>query len=276
MDDLHSKIKEAKAWFPHEQESPYVFISVSEKYSQAWADTLGTIIRRCYISDTLVKERALKKHLPEENVINSKLPDPGSTMSGDFGELLVNFYQASQELPHNAIGFNKWRLKQDRNKPAPHSDVVHLVLPHWPKPSSEDRILCSEVKTKSTNSSSKPLTEAIQDCNKDQTSRLAKTLIWLRDRTINDTEMDDVNLNQLDRFINAIDAPPVTRQFRAVLVICSSLVHSQLDKEAPTAKPDDYTVVVISVPNLKHTYEAVFAAARKAITTEASNKTVIQ
>ena len=35
--------------------------------------------------------------------------------------------------------------------------------------------------------------------------------------------------------------------------------------DAPTAAPTDYTVVVISVPELKATYTSVFDAARKAV-----------
>ncbi len=275
MDDFRSKIEEARAWFPHEKDSPYVLIHVSEEHSQSWAETLGLTIRRCYISDDHLKNRAFMKDVKEEVVIKTKLPDPGSTMSGDFGELLVNLYQASQELPHKAIGFNKWRIKEDRKRPAPHSDVVHLVLPKWPIASIDDRLICSEVKTKATKGSSTPLANAIEDCEKDRTSRIGKTLLWLEEKAINNEEMDDVDIKQLNRFINAIDDPPATRHFRAILVICSTLLDAQLTKEAPTEKPDEYTVVVISVPELKNTYEAVFQAAQTAVTTNISDITVV-
>ena len=71
-------------------------------------------------------------------------------MAGDFGEILVMLYHAALEQPTEILGPKKWRLKQDRTKPAPYSDVVHFVVPSWPQSSDQDRILCSEVKTKST------------------------------------------------------------------------------------------------------------------------------
>ena len=111
---------------------------------------LGVAVRRCYVSDIVVKERAEATGASEEELIKAKLPDAGSTMSGDFGEILVDFYQAAKTLPKAAIGPRKWRLKQDRTKPAPYSDVVHFVLPSWPSPGPDDLLLCSEVKSKAT------------------------------------------------------------------------------------------------------------------------------
>ncbi|MBM4291364.1 MAG: DUF1837 domain-containing protein, partial [Deltaproteobacteria bacterium] len=96
--------------------------------------------------------------------------EPGATMAGDFGEILVYLYQSVRELPVEALGVKKWRLKQDRTKPAPHSDVVHFVLPSWPMPSDKDVLLCSEVKTKSTDGDSTPIQSAIADSEKDRKS----------------------------------------------------------------------------------------------------------
>ena len=67
-------------------------------------------------------------------------------MSGDFGEVLGYFYKAIREPPAAAIGPRKWRLKQDRTKLAPKSDVVHFVMPNRPHTSVEEAILCAEVK----------------------------------------------------------------------------------------------------------------------------------
>ncbi|MDX4005598.1 hypothetical protein QYP00_02480 [Pseudomonas aeruginosa] len=53
-------------------------------------------------------------------------------------------------------------------------------------------------------------------------------------------------------------------RYRAVAVICESFVTAELSN-APTTASDDYTLVVISVPNLHTTYNAVFEAARASV-----------
>jgi hypothetical protein len=198
---------------------------------------------------------------PEERqrqIIASKIPDAGATMSGDFGEILVYFYQAAKADPQIAFGPKKWRLKQSRTHPAPYSDVVHFVLPHWPEASAHDAIICSEVKTKATDSGSTPIADAIEGCQKDRVSRLSNTLAWLRDRALGQ-DLGCVTITQIDRFINATDFPPVLKRFRAVAVICADLVEAELNA-APPNPHADYTLVVIVVPNLRAVYTEVFEA----------------
>lgn len=257
MRDLGVDVSAIAPWFADEHQSPYVFVHVSDEHAAVWADVLGAPIRRCYIDDTLLEARAQATARPKSEIVAAKLPDPGSTMAGDFGEILVFLYHAAVEPGAELIGPKKWRLKHDRTKPAPYSDVVHFVLPDWPQSSEQDRILCSEVKTKSTAGNSSPVKEAIADCEKDRTSRLAKTLAWFKERAL----IDDLGttVDQLDRFIKAIDHPPAQKQFRAVAVVCASLVDDELE-DTPDEEPADHTVVVIAVPSLKQRYEEVFDA----------------
>lgn len=245
-------------WFAEEHQSPYVLVRVSDAHAAAWADMLGVPVRRCYIDDALLDKRAENTGLPKSEIVAAKLPDRGSTMAGDFGEILVFLYQAAVEPGVELIGPKKWRLKQDRTKPAPYSDVIQFVLPHWPKPSTDDRILCSEVKTKSTAGNWSPIRSAIADCEKDRTSRLAKTLVWLKERALLE-DLGTTTLAHLERFTRATDYPQAQKQFRAVAVVCVSLVDDEL-ADAPEEEPADYTVVVIAVPQLKQCYEDVYDA----------------
>ncbi len=87
--------------------------------------------------------------------------------------------------------------------------------------------------------------------------------MWLRERALVES-LGDVQIAHLERFINTTDHPKATKRFRCVAVVCKSLVDSEL-KHAPSAAVPEYTVVVISVPELKQTYSAVFDAARKAL-----------
>ena len=112
---------------------------------------------------------------------------------------------------------------------------------------------------KSTNGASRPISTSLTDSKKDRTSRLADTLVWLRERTIlgDDT---DVSLEQLARFIDAIDYPEYKKAFYAVAVICEDLVDAELEDDPPVADAN-HQVVVIVVPSLKDVYTSVFSSA---------------
>ena len=150
MDDLGFDIANALEWFANERQIPYIFERVSEESAAEIAERITDAVRRCYISDELIEERVASLGVSRAEILGSKLPDPGSTMAGDFGEILVYFYHAARLHPSIAFGPKKWRLKQDRTKPAPHSDVIHFLLPGWPTPTIRDVVVCSEVKVKSS------------------------------------------------------------------------------------------------------------------------------
>lgn len=260
MDELGYDFNNAIAWFHHQQSHPFALVRLtSEQVVQLIGET-GSAVRRCYINDETLKNSSAASGLSMVQVLASRLPEPGSTMAGDFGEILGYFYQSTQALPKFAIGTKKWRLKQDRTKPAPKSDVVHFVMPNRPQSSSEDSILCAEVKVKSTAGTSTPIASAIEDSVKDQTSRLASTLVWLRERAITDpNQLGDVDIPLLNRFIDLTDHPEISKKFHAIAVICESLVEQELIA-APDTESEDFKLLVIVVPNLKQTYESVFNA----------------
>jgi hypothetical protein len=260
MDELGLDAAEIAKWFAKIPDSSFAVFSVESKYSTKWAQQLSAAVRRCYISDEDAQAASMKHGISSASVIASKIPDPGSVMSGDFGEILALIYRAS-EFPQKLLSPKKWRLKQDRLKPAPHSDVVHLYLPHWPKPSNEDQILCSEVKTKSTKGAFDPIAAAVEGREKDRTSRLANTLVWLRERAITGT-LGNTTISHLERFIHSTRYPESGRRFYAVAVVCSGLAAVELEKARITTPPDA-SVVVIVVPNLKNVYMDVFNAVRE-------------
>jgi hypothetical protein len=273
MKDFQLNLAVARSWFQKAQDTPYVVVRVDPEHAKAWGEALGLAVRRCYIADALLMQSASVHGVPEIEIIASKLPDPGATMAGDFGEILVCVYQASEEATNEPIGTLKWRLKQDRKKPAPFSDVVQFVLPSWPTPTADDVVLCAEVKAKSTKSKFEPIKTAIEGCEKDRTSRLADTLVWLRERALTQ-DLGELKIDHLARFINAVDYPAAKRRFRAVAVVSADILSDEL-KGAPTSSSADYTVVVIAVPDLKATYSSVFDAARNAVAV-AENATAAQ
>lgn len=272
MEHLGIAVSEAVAWFVDEDRERYVLVVVPEACAAEWKARLPLALRRCYISDKSLKARAqeLEGEVPEtvterqRDIIAAKLPDPGSVMAGDFGEIVAYIYQAAAAHPTPVIGPKKWRLKQDRRKPAPHSDVVQFVLPTWPAPSDQDEILCAEVKLKSTSSGSfSAIRSAIKGCETDRTSRLMRTLQWLKERALCEP-VEAVRIAQLDRFINATADPPYKKRFRAIAIVRSDLVDTEL-ADAPKSKQPHFRLVVISIPDLHTLYNAVFAAAKEAL-----------
>lgn len=263
MEDLQFNVADTLAWFAHQRENPYVLVRVTGDQAAEWGAALGVAVRQCYITDDLLQRSAEKHAMTRAQVLATKLPDAGAVMSGDFGEILVYFYQTAKAHPGATFGPKKWRLKQDRTKPAPYSDVVHFHLPQWPTATVNDAIFCSEVKSKATAGDSNPITAAITDCAKDRTSRLADTLVWLRERATTE-DLGDVTIPHLNRFINATDFPPAKKRFRAVAVICASLLAGELPNAPAVASPD-YTLVIISVPRLKETYTEMFNTVRATV-----------
>lgn len=230
------------------------------------AEQLGVAVRRCYVSDAALEARAIATGRSRRDILTAHLPDRGSTMAGDFGEILTAVIHAAREHPHEVFDAKKWRLKQDRNAPAPKSDVVQMILPHWPQPSIEDRLICSEVKTKSTHGASSPIAEAIKDSRKDSDGRLIKTLAWLKERAL-DTGHTTVTIEMLDRFIEAIDHPEASREFSAVAVLCSSIdIESELN-EVELPPRAERAVIILTVPDLRAYYNRVFNIALTSVGT---------
>lgn len=258
MHELGVDIGLLRSTFVTKQTTPYTVVEVPEVQVALLASLLGVAVRRCYVTDAKLEERHHATSIAVNQLIEAKIPDRGSVMAGDFGEILSALFQAAGEYPNDVLDPKKWRLKQDRTKPAPYSDVVQFILPEWPDASANDRLLCAEVKTKSTSGAFAPITAAIKDSKKDQGGRLIKTLVWLRERAM-DSDLGTVSIQQLDRFIDAVDHPIARHEFKAVAVICSNLVDKEI-KDLDVPLLDTGALVVISVPNLKQNYEALFDA----------------
>jgi hypothetical protein len=261
VNELRLEIDAVQPWFVVEPSQHYTRVSVPPEYAATWEEILHEAVRRCYISDEQLAARAEATHSTPAEILAALLPDPGAVMSGDFGEIVGYIYLASREQATAVIGPKRWRLKQDRTKPAPFSDVVQLILPQWPNKTPDDRVVCGEVKAKATAGAFAPIANAIEGSLKDSTSRLSRTLVWLRERRLLE-DFGMVTIDQLNRFINATEFPPYTRQFHAIAVICSNLVDGELATLVPENIPPGCALAVISIPNLQNTYTTVYHAVR--------------
>ncbi|RNM12225.1 DUF1837 domain-containing protein [Nocardioides pocheonensis] len=255
MKELGLDLAEVRSFFIETLNDPYVVVMILDDKTAAWSELLGVPARRCYIADATLQAIVDDKKLPFETVVEAVLPDKGSVMAGDYGEIVGAIYLAST-ITGDVLEPKMWRLKSRRTRASEGSDIVQFQLPQWPVPSDQDVVLCAEVKTKSTNGSSTPVADAIADSRKDRESRLAKTLLWLKERAILG-HLGTVQLDHIERFVKATDHPQATYEFRAVVVLSSELVDAEL---AGVTVPHlgECTLVVISVPDLKANYEKLF------------------
>lgn len=256
MEELGLDLAEVGNFFSETHSDPYVLVAIAEDQTADWTEHLAVPARRCYISDGQLKAIVNDEGHSHETVVAAVIPDRGSTMAGDYGEIVAAVYLASCAHPEGVLEPKMWRLKSRRTKASEGSDVVQFQLPHWPDPSDEDTIVCAEVKTKSTNGASTPVSSAIEDSRKDRESRLSKTLVWLRERAILGS-LGTVTLAHINRFIEATDHPPASREFRAVAVISSEFLPEELAGVVAPNKAE-CTLVVISVPDLKANYEGLY------------------
>jgi hypothetical protein len=254
----------AAPWFVTQPQQGFTRINVPANVAATWGFVLRDAFRRAYISDQRLQSSALAAQHTRAAVLAAKLPDAGAVMSGDFGEIVGYIYLASRDPHQPTIGPKRWRLKQDRTKAAPGSDVVQFILPAWPNAGEQDRVVCAEVKAKATPGQFRPIAKAIEGSQLDSTSRLARTLVWLRERALTD-DIGTVSIAQLDRFINATEFPAYSREFHAIAVICTNLVEDEIATFVPAGIPDRCAVVIISVPQLRDTYTSVYEGVRASV-----------
>jgi hypothetical protein len=252
---------DVRGWFAPDAGLTYSLVRMSQEHARALPGRLAVALRRSYIDDEALRSRVSRPTPTVGELLSALLPDPGSTMAGDFGEILTLVYLASEREADRPFAPLKWRMKLDRRQPVPHSDVLLFIVPKWPLVSPEDSLLCAEVKTKSTDSGSTPIDDAIRDSTKDRTSRLAKTLVWLQEKSLFGP-IGGLDKPVLDRFCHASEHPQAIRAFAAVAVIDDQLVAHEV--ATVPAVPPDTTLVVIAIPELQGAYAATFEAARHA------------
>jgi len=253
MDALGLDFDEMTTLLVETTQETHVLVEVSPESAEAWAARLGVPVRRCYFSDEHLEARAAEGTDPRA-LAGTYVPDSPSVMSGDFGEMLAAFYLASKQ--DRAIDPLKWRFKNDRNQPAPKSDVVRFSLPAWPDASKDDNVECAEVKSRASRYKSKPITSALKDSETDRSGRLDKTLNWLKELAIKG-KLADPTLAQLERFITPTDHGPFQKTFMAIAVLDARYLAEEI-ADIP-AVPEHCVLIVLSVADLKDTYTATYA-----------------
>jgi hypothetical protein len=228
---------------------------LSDDSAQLLEDYLVDRLSSCYISQERLEERAAQTGLAFSELIANKIPDRGSVMSGDFGEIFTLYFLDSQYEDDLDL-IKKWRYKQDRKKAAPHSDVILFSIEDSNSPSEDDFVICAESKQKATSGSFDPINRAIIGYESDRTGRLAKTLVWLKEKAIDEGNNDDLAL--ASRFADELNTP-YSKFYKAVAIVDRALLDGELIKDIKLPeRTDNFEIIVIGIDSLKERYESVF------------------
>jgi hypothetical protein len=226
--------------------------------AQLLEDYMVEQIPNCYIHRRQLKERKKETGLSASEILSNKLPDAGSVMSGEFGEMLTLFFLDS-ERTEKTVSVRKWRYKQDRKKPAPHSDVIILHRQDVQGLSPDDFVICAEAKQKATKSEFDPITQALEGFLKDRTGRLARTLLWLREKAI-DAESRSM-IEYIERF-NQAQKVSFKKNYKAVAVVDRALLNDEITRNLSLpVQNDSFEIVVLGVNKLYKMYNDAYKRA---------------
>jgi hypothetical protein len=236
----------------------FVVLKLSRKKTHEFKLQLPLKFRRCYIADSTLEEQLRDPELTRTELFDAYLPDKGSIMAGEFGEILSYHLLKSIYLPIQLSGPLKWRFKPDAKRAVQYTDVVlyHLADPN--APSIDDLLIAAESKVKSTKTDKHPIQDAIDGSADDRTHRLAVTLAWLRRRAIKTN--NQVRRKIYDRFIKISAYGSYNRHFKAIALVDHDLLDQELSKGIDTAQCFEKTeILVVSIPDLQKLYECVYS-----------------
>ncbi|GJM05807.1 MAG: hypothetical protein DHS20C09_18030 [marine bacterium B5-7] len=221
-------------------------------------------IPNCYITNEQLAARMKATGSTASQILQNKIPDPGNVMAGDFGEVTTLFFLGSErnEIVNHIM---KWQYKQDRTKAAPHSDVVILHREDAEQASTNDFVICAESKLKSTNSTFSPIESSIVGYKSDKTGRLARTLVWLKEKEIDHGNLESIAF--IERFTDEHLDTEYSKYFRAVAIIDRSFIDAELSKvlELPDQN-DEFEIIVLGISDLKVLYERTYERAVAEVT----------
>lgn len=210
--------------------------------------------RLCYISDENLNILSLKAEITNKLYLEKYiLPDEPSIKSGDFGEMLC--YHAVVEHYFGKgivlIGPRKWEWKDNRNKPAPGTDVILFHISNLNKPTKKDILVTVESKMKTVNSKKNRIQDAIDGATNDRLSRMSKTLSWLEEKYAKMGEEKKRKL--IERFKDPATFGNYKKKHKAIAILDRSVETNETSKTITNVQ--NVFVIVFSIDDLKKAYE---------------------
>lgn len=223
-------------------------------------ESLPDKFRICYVSDVELERLSKANGVTQGEFMQHYLPDKGNVMSGDFGEFLS--YYLTKDLcadkKSRIAGPKKWRWKQDRNKPAPHTDILLFKIRDRKSKTNNpnDEVIAVESKMKSVKKKDySPIQNAVDGAKTDKLSRMAKSLDWYFDQYAKDGKPKLKELVNRYRFPDEFGS--YKKSFKAIAIIDETLFEDEISK-AITDMDDEIDIWAVSISDLKNAYETVF------------------
>ncbi|MDD2785597.1 MAG: SAVED domain-containing protein [Patescibacteria group bacterium] len=257
--------------FEINKENDFIIFSLKDEEWETFINILPSEYKDCFISKTDLESRIKTLSSTKEKELSEILPTEGNIKSGDFGEILTFFLFKEIYKKQQIDGPKKWRWKQDQNMPAPYSDVILFSIKNNDKYSKDDLIISAESKMKATKDKRRhPIQLSIDGAIRDHTSRIAKSLSWLRkkykDEIVNENSEKDklVQLvKNINRFIES-EKPEHGEYVKKVKAIAFVEKDFLADEKVKTINvPDeaglDLEIYIVSIKDLQKMYETVFS-----------------
>ena len=83
----------------HEYDIDCCIYNLNNKERRTFLSKLPNSFRRSYVSDIKLNKQISKLDLKKEEIISEYIPDPGSTMAGEFGEIISYLLIKERYLP---------------------------------------------------------------------------------------------------------------------------------------------------------------------------------
>lgn len=223
---------------------------------EAFIDSFLEYFQSCYICSNKLK-RLTDNGIDKKEVFKAIFPTIGSIQSGDFGEILSNFI--IEQIEVDSVGVKKWRWKESKDSPVHKIDLVLTSIEDLDKPSPSDKLILGEVKAKATDLKYSQVKNAIDDIKKEDAARVARTIIWAREKYILDGEVELVK--RLDRFIKSTEDSygEYEKKLYAIGVIDKNFVEADLsDGKESIEDRGEINLFVVSIDKLKEVYQEVY------------------
>jgi len=242
-------------YFNFEKTDRFFIYRLKPENKEDFLNEITSEFRRCYITDEKLRKKAKKNQMLASKFLEEAiLPSEGNIKSGDFGEMLSYFFIIEHYTLKDIILFapRKWLWKEDRNKASPYSDAVGFYRENEINPSENDFVVCVESKMKATESYVHRIQEAIDGANKDRTSRLAKTLYWLKEQYTRKGYPE--KKKYIERFSDPVGKKIYKKIFKAYTILDKTFENFEFSQSI--GKYEGISIIVITMENLKEIYES--------------------
>jgi hypothetical protein len=241
-------------FFSYIEKNGFQMYKLNISDTECFLNSITEEFRKCYILDKDLAEKSVKEGISKKEFLEQYiLPSVGKIKSGDFGEILSCFFVKEHYNQKDFILVCPRKLiwKIDRDKAMPFTDAVGFYREDTARTSGKDFVVSVESKMKATRSSVNKIQEAIDGAQKDKTTRLAKTLVWLKQKYAREgnTQMSKF----IERYSDPVALGTFSKIYKAFVILDSKFEPSEIRQSMNNN--EGIIMIVVVMNNLKDIYE---------------------